>query len=363
LGGRGPNGEVPGGNGLAARGVIVPAGAPKLPANLTARSWILADLDSGEVLAARDPHGRYQPASILKTLTAITVLPHLPAKRVVTISPQAAQAEGSAVGLLAGAKYSIDDLFHALMLVSGNDAAAALAEANGGIAQTVKQMNAKAEQLGAYDTFAQTPSGLDGWQQLTSAYDLELILRAALSVPRLVAYDRVESAKYPAKQSKYGKVGAYQFDNQMQNFLDGVPGALVAKSGYTDAARHTYLCATERHGRRLGIVFLRNERAPLDQWQQAAALFNWGYALAPALEPIGTLAGPMDAVSATSSPETPNSASASTAPSDSPFSVQTAANTLRRRTPVTAWILAAAVLGVGGVAGHRLTLRRTRRRR
>jgi D-alanyl-D-alanine carboxypeptidase (penicillin-binding protein 5/6) len=353
--------------------VIVSAGAPKFPPNITARSWILADLDSGEILAARDPHGRYQPASILKTLTAITVLPHLPGKRIVTVSRRAAQAEGSAVGLLAGAKYNIDDLFHALMLVSGNDAAAALAEANGGIALTVKQMNAKAEQLGAYDTLVQTPSGLDGWQQLTSAYDMELILRAALADRRFVAYDRVKSASFPAKQSAYGKVAAYQFDNQMQNFLDGVPGALVGKGGYTDAARHTYLCATERHGRRLGIVMLRNERTPLDQWQQAAALFNWGYALKPAVEPIGRLAGPIQLGAPGTGPGPTSSAgpsgvqtanpSASVAPSASSLSVQAAADSKRRRTSVTAWILAAAVLGACAVAAHRLTRRRPRRQR
>jgi D-alanyl-D-alanine carboxypeptidase (penicillin-binding protein 5/6) len=278
---------------LAGRGLILPTSAPKLPANLTARSWVLSDLDSGEILAARDPHGRYQPASILKLLTTVTILPHLPGRRVVTISKAAAAAEGSAVGLLPGAKYSVDELFRALMLVSGNDAAAALAEANGGVATTVSQMNATARALGGYDTFVETPSGLDGWQQLTSAYDMSLFLRAALAEPRFVAYDRTASATFPAKQSRYGKVGGYQFDNQSLNFLQGVKGALVAKTGFTDAAQNTYVCAAERNGRRLGIVFLRNHRYPRDQFQQAAALLDWGFRLAPTTMPVGTLAGPI----------------------------------------------------------------------
>jgi D-alanyl-D-alanine carboxypeptidase (penicillin-binding protein 5/6) len=292
-GGIGPLGTVPGGQLLASRGLIVPAGAPKPPKDIKAHSWILTDLTTGTVLAARDPHGRYQPASILKLLTAVTVVPHLPAKQVVTVTARAANAEGSAVGLLTGAKYSVDQLFDALMLVSGNDAAAALADANGGLATTVAQMNAKAVQLGAYDTFVQTPSGLDGWQQLTSAYDMALVLRAALAQPRLVAYDRLRSASYPPKSSRTAKVGAYQFDNQSLNFLDSVPGAVLAKTGYTDAAQHTYLAAARRNGHTLGLVLLRDERLPLDQYQQAAALFNWGFALeALKAQPVGQLAGP-----------------------------------------------------------------------
>ncbi len=303
-GGKDPLGTVPGGQLLAGRGLILPAGAPKLPKDIRAHSWILTDLTTGTVLAARDPHGRYQPASILKLLTAITVLPHLPAKRLVTVTAQAANAEGSAVGLLAGAKYSVDQLFDALMLVSGNDAAAALADANGGVATTVAQMNAKAVQLGAYDTFVQTPSGLDGWQQLTSAYDMALVLRAALAQPRLVAYDRLRSAGYPPKSSGTAKVGVYQFDNQSLDFFDSVPGAVLAKTGYTDAAQHTYLAAARRNGHTLGLILLRDERLPLDQYQQAAAMFDWGFALeASKAQPVGQLAGPI-VVKSTAAPRT-----------------------------------------------------------
>ncbi len=309
-GAKAPNGAVPGGPQLASRGLVLPTGAPPLPRGLTARSWVLADLGTGEILAARDPHGRYQPASILKTLTAVTVAPNLPSKRVVVVSPGAAHAEGSAVGLLAGGCYSVDQLFQALLLVSANDAAAALAQANGGVAKTVGQLNAKVRQLGAYDTVVQTPSGLDGWTQLTSAYDMSLVLRAFVGQPRLVTYDKLPSASYPARSSRYGKVGPYEFDNQSLNFFRAVPGALVAKTGYTDAARHTYLSAVRRKGRTLGLIMLRGERVPLDQFQQAAELFDWGFSLNRFVGPVGKLAGPIAAdtpvetASATSKPAT-----------------------------------------------------------
>jgi len=91
--------------------------------------------------------------------------------------------------------------------------------------------------------------------------------------------------------------------NQNQTFLTSVPGALVAKTGFTDAAEHTYLCATRRHGRRLGVVFLRAQRYPLDQWQQAAQLLDWGYAL-----PRGTAVGHLDI------PPVPKASPGTTAP-------------------------------------------------
>jgi D-alanyl-D-alanine carboxypeptidase (penicillin-binding protein 5/6) len=373
LGGVAPDGSVPGGARLASRGVIQPAGSPHLPKNLPAKSWILFDLDSGAVLAARDPHGKYQPASILKTLTAVTLLPKLPGTRAVTISKAAAGTEGSAVGLLPGARYTVDQLFSALMLISANDAAMALAEANGGAAKTVGQMNQTARALGAYDTLAQTPSGLDGWQQLTSSYDMALFLRAAIAQPRFVKYDQLRSASFPPKKSSQGAVGGYEFDNQSSNFLDTVPGAIVAKTGYTDAALHTYAAAAEQGGRRLGVVFLRNQRVPLDQFQQAAALLQWGFRLKPTIAPVGRLAGPI-AVAPTSEPTNastnapgPLAPTPSTATGRPALAAAGSATRVGSGSQIT-WIAAVAVsclivLG-GGVVGLRLRkLRRLRRPR
>jgi D-alanyl-D-alanine carboxypeptidase (penicillin-binding protein 5/6) len=357
---------VPGGELLASRGVLKPAGSPPLPKHLTARAWVLADLDSGEILAARDPHGRYQPASILKILTAITVLPHLPGKRTIEVSHSAATTEGSAVGLLAGARYTVDQLFAALMLVSGNDAAMALAQANGGnggAARTVEEMNQLAEALGAYDTLVQTPSGLDGWQQLTSAYDMALILRAAVNQPRLIAYDRQLSATYPPKRSRFGKVSGYQFDNQSVRFLHTVPGALLAKIGYTDAAQHTYLAAAKRNGRRLGVILLRAQRTPLDQDQQAAALLNWGFARA-ANSGVGVLAGPIAVTAPTTDPTARPTSSTGARPPARPGTRPAAMSNLGGHTPVVSGTVGAAavVLGTTGVALS-WTRRRARRQR
>lgn len=298
LGGLGPNGHDVGGAALRRRGVIVPADTPALPAQLTAKAWMVTDLDTGAVLAARDPHGRYQPASVLKLLAGLVLLPRLPGARVITATPAAANAEGSAVGLVPGGRYPVDTLFKSLFLESGNDAAMALSLAAGGPARTVADMSEQARRLGAYDTVVQTPSGLDGWTQLTSAYDLTLILRAALNSPRLVAYDEARTARLPAQQVGKRKWGAVPLFNESDNFLDTVPGALLVKTGYTGAARHTYVCAAARGGRRIGVVFLRNERRPLDQYQQAGALLSWAFSLPRTTPPVGQLGQMAPAVAA-----------------------------------------------------------------
>lgn len=312
-GGIGPLGEPVGGKRLLGRGVVLPAHAPALPDGLTARAWVLVDLDSGDVLAAQDPHGRYQPASILKTLTSATLIPLLPGGRVVTVSPAAAAAEGSHAGLFPHGRYTVDQLFSGLLLVSGNDTAAALADAAGGYQHTVALMNQDALALGAYDTYVQTPSGLDGWQQLTSAYDMALFLRAAVDLPRFVAYCRQPTATLPEQHTDYGGYDPVTLVNQNNRFLTTVPGALVAKTGFTDAAQHTFVGVAQRHGRRLGVVFLRAQRWPTDQWQQASALIDWGFALPRGTAPVGHLdAAVPPPAPTTSSAGHPTSRSAST---------------------------------------------------
>jgi D-alanyl-D-alanine carboxypeptidase (penicillin-binding protein 5/6) len=250
---------------------------------------MVTDLDTGAVLAARDPHGRYQPASVLKLLAGLVMLPHLPGARVITATAEATNAEGSAVGLVPGGRYTVDTLFKSLYLMSGNDAAMALALANGGPARTVAEMNAYARRLGAYDTVVQTPSGLDGWTQLTSAYDLTLVLRAAVNTPRLLAYDEARTARLPAQKVGKHKWGGVPLFNESDNFFTTVPGALLAKTGFTGAAQHTYVCAAARGGRRIGVVFLRNQRRPVDQYLQAGALLNWAFALPRTTVAVGHL--------------------------------------------------------------------------
>src|SRR3954471_10353052 len=158
-----PRSEPIGGPLLGARGVVLEGlpGAPALPRGLTASSWLVADADTGEVLAARAPHVQHLPASTLKVLTAVTLLPRLDPSTLVRATYDDAAVDGSKVGLVPGMRYSVETLFASMLVVSANDAAGALAEAAGGTRATVAAMNATAHHLQAYDTHARTPSGLD----------------------------------------------------------------------------------------------------------------------------------------------------------------------------------------------------------
>jgi len=163
--------------------VVVDSGARALPLGLTARGWLVADAGSGEVLAARDPHGRYLPASTLKTLTALTELRRLDPNRLVRPAPQDLVVDGTKAPLRPSVSYRVRDLFTYLLLSSANDAANVIASVDGGRPNTVARMNARARTLQANDTHASTPSGLDAAGETTSAYDLALIARAGLSEP------------------------------------------------------------------------------------------------------------------------------------------------------------------------------------
>ncbi len=299
LPGQGPAGAVVGGPRLGSRGLVLTRGTPRLPKEITARGWLLADLDSGEVLAARDPHGRYPPASTMKVLTALTLLPKLTdRRRLVTCTDADVTVDGTRVGLVARARYTVDLLFQSMLMVSANDAANALARAAGGVPATLAAMNAQAARIQAFDTHAATPSGLDGPGQLTSAYDLALIARAALARPDFRRYITQLRGRVPPQKPSYP---AFEIANGNKLLYD-YPGAFGVKNGFTDAARHTYVGAARRKGRRLVVTLMFGEQSPVRMTVQAARLLDWGFALPSPLPAVGTLVGPADPAAATPTP-------------------------------------------------------------
>jgi D-alanyl-D-alanine carboxypeptidase (penicillin-binding protein 5/6) len=312
LAGRGAQGEVVGGDRLAERGLVLPRGVPRLPADLTAHGWVLADLDTGEVLAARDPHARWQPASCQKILTALTLLPLLSDRRKLVVgTDDDVRVDGTRVGIVPRGHYSVDLLFQSLLMVSGNDAANALARAAGGVPRTIAWMNDEARTLQAFDTRAATPSGLDGPGQLTSAYDLALITRAAMRRPDFRRYVTQLRGRVPAQSTKY-----HAFDIANGNkLLYNYPGAIGVKNGFTDLARHTFVGAAQRGGRRLVVTFLRAEQRPVPVYMQASRLLDWGFALPRGSSTVGTLVDPVDPASMTPTPTaTPSPAASPAAP-------------------------------------------------
>ena len=196
-----------GGAQLAGRGVLVnyPSGSvPRLP-KVKASAWVIADAGTGQVLAAKDPHGWYRPASTLKVLTAISLIPLLNPNAMVVASKQATTVSPNIVGLLAGHAYKVSDLFTALLTISANDAAMALAQATGSLSQGMAVINAEARHLQADDTVAVTPNGLDAPGQHTSAYDLALFARQGLRMPAFLKYDQTTSGAVPDQQEEVGR--------------------------------------------------------------------------------------------------------------------------------------------------------------
>ena len=290
--GQAPDGHTVGGEQLKTRDVVVAAGTPALPDGLAAAGWLVADAGTGDVLAARDPHGRYYPASTLKTLTLLTLAPLLDPARVVVGTAEDENVEGSRVGLVAGGQYPVSLLFQALILQSGNDAANALSRAAGGVQFTVAAMNETAAGIGAFDTVAGTPSGLDVAGQSSSPYDLALIFRALISDPVTAAVLATPTAQMPAVE---GRSPGYQIQSQ-NPLLSTYAGNLGGKTGFTDAARHTFVTAAERNGRRLVVSVMDTEHTPLRAADQAARLLDWGFAVPAGTPGVGTLVTPADLV-------------------------------------------------------------------
>ncbi|WP_245666331.1 D-alanyl-D-alanine carboxypeptidase family protein [Actinomadura latina] len=301
-----PTAETVGGPQLAGRGVVVnkAPGIPALP-KIKAASYLIADADTGAVLAAKDPHGRYLPASTIKTLTALTLIPKLDPGRLVRPSQHACDVEGTKVGLTPKMQYKVSDLFHAMLMMSANDAAFTLAEADGGVRKTLADMNAEAKRINAHDTLAGSPNGLDRdlglnvRTQHTSAYDLALILREGMKNPQYRAYMQAVDIKFPApptkKQRKKGlKVGGYPIhthNHMLPGERQSYPGMIGGKNGYTIAAQQTFVAEARRGGHTIVISLMRADRPPSPY---AAKLLDWGFAARGKVQPVGALVPPGD---------------------------------------------------------------------
>ena len=274
-----------GGDALSGCGVITAPGTPPLPGDISAEAWLVADLDSGDVIAAKDPHGRHRPASIIKVLIAMQAIKELPVHKVVAGTQDDANAEGTKVGVGPEGFYSINDLLHGLLMHSGNDAAHALAAQLGGMDGALQKINDLAGKLGGRDTRAATPSGLDGPGMSTSAYDIGLFYRYAWQNPIFTDIVATRSFDFPGR----GDAG-YPVENDNQ-LLYNYPGALGGKTGYTDDAGQTFVGAANHDGRRLVAVLLHGTRQPIAPWEQAAHLLDYGFATAPGTK-VGTLIEP-----------------------------------------------------------------------
>ena len=277
--------EVIGGGRLGESGIIfddTKGDGIAAPPDTLASSFIIADLDTGEILAAKNPHKKLPPASTLKTLTALTLLPRLDMNKIYVGTKKEPATIGNKVGIYPGRKYKIKDIWYGFMLDSGNDAGVALANASGGIKKTAALMQAKAKSIQAFDTTPKSPHGLDTPGQLSSAYDLALIARAAM--------DRSDFRKIvKTKRYTFPKSGPKNVNRKIKNLnklLFTYPGTLGVKTGWTTRGQNTYIGVVKRDGHTIIITFmhLKYGRDAL-----AKALFDWGFKAIGEVEPVGKL--------------------------------------------------------------------------
>ncbi|MDQ0579197.1 D-alanyl-D-alanine carboxypeptidase family protein [Streptomyces rishiriensis] len=267
-------------------------GAPEVP-DVSALSWLVSDAQTGEVLAASNAHRKLPPASTLKTLFALTVLPVLPGEIRHRVSEEELSGIGpgsSLVGVTEGHTYQVADLWRGVFLNSGNDAVHVLASLSGGWRATAARMQAKARSLGALDTHVLSPDGYDTPGQVSSAYDLAVFGRAGLRNPDFARYCGTAEASFPGD-------GGWSYEiantNRLLTGADGVepyPGLIGIKNGYTSNAGNT-LVAAARQGDRTLVVTVMNPQdgGGFEVYEEARALLDWGFAAAGRVDPVGSL--------------------------------------------------------------------------
>lgn len=226
------------------------------------RAGILFDVGTGEVLWERDPERVLPIASLTKMMTALLIAErHRPSERV-RITAEALAYEGSGVGVLPrGRRVKLETMLNGLLLVSGNDAAIALAQHDAGsVARFVRRMNRRARRMGLACTRFSSPHGLQDRRNRSCARDLAVLARANLANRRIRAIARTDSARlrFPTRDR------VLELYNNNPFIRTGAAGITGLKTGYTEAAGRCYVITARRGGRHLGVVLLDSPK-PLDQ--------------------------------------------------------------------------------------------------
>jgi D-alanyl-D-alanine carboxypeptidase len=274
--------------------MVAPRPVAAAPASPTPKGYILVDADTGKVLMAHNEHQSLLTASTVKLLTALTALEHLPLASTVPVSALAASKPAMKINMHEGEVWKLDDALHAMLIVSANDAAYAIAERSGGSVEGFqKQATATAKRLGAQDIVFGDPAGLDdetgyaGGSHM-SAYDLAVIARNALAVPAIANTSKTLDYDFtdPTGAGRHLR-------NHNDGFLTTYSGATGLKTGFTDQAGRTLVTSATRNGHTMIAVIM-------DTWDDtgwAGYLLDQGFA-APDATGTGESVPPVRAVTA-----------------------------------------------------------------
>lgn len=228
--------------------------------NLSAKSYAVMDLDKRELLLGKDITSRKQIASLTKVMTAVVAMEKDKLEREIVITKNAGEIGEAVMGVSPGEKYTLEDILYGLLMVSGNDAAEAIAQSLGrGRYWFIEEMNKKAYGLGMKDTYYVNPTGLDEETKEKSTFS--------------TALDLLALTNYALKKEKFSEIVAtkyyvipYKEDNHKQIFLNNIlsfdrtyPGIKGVKTGNTDFAGQTLISFAENNGRRIVAVILDSQ--------------------------------------------------------------------------------------------------------
>ncbi|NLZ16367.1 MAG: D-alanyl-D-alanine carboxypeptidase [Desulfobulbaceae bacterium] len=234
------------------------------PLKLTSRSYMVMDAVSGGTILAKNPDAPRQPASTIKILTGMIALKSLGSNDAVPVSRRAAGMPSSKVHLQAAKTYRATDLINSVLLASANDASVALAERIAGNESRFAQlMTYSAQRWGAKNTVCRTASGLTAEGQQSTARDLAQLFRVAMQ-------DREFARRMNERsmQTNFGKT--LRNHNKALWQLDGAMGG---KTGYTNAARQTYVGQFNRNGHTIVVAIMGSET----MWADLEKLVDYGF--------------------------------------------------------------------------------------
>lgn len=250
-----------------------PPQPPVLPPPPATRAVSAAVIDgnTGEIYADKDGDARINPASTTKILTCILALEEghglLDADAV--ISPRAMAQDGTNLGLRPDLPLSLREVLHGMMLVSGNDAAVAVAETVGGsYDRFIEMMNEKSASIGVSHSHFANPNGLTDPDHYTTARDMVKIARYAMGNPefRDIVREKTHNMVY--------RDGMYRIVENRNEFLDsGYPGANGVKTGMTDAAGECLVASAEQNGRLMIAAVYHDE----DRWEDVKVWLDYGF--------------------------------------------------------------------------------------
>ena len=237
--------------------------------DLSARSAILIDADSGKILYGDNYSQKMSMASTTKIMTAVVAIENMPLDKKIKIPAAATGIEGSSIYLCAGEILTLEQLLYALLLSSANDAATAIAISVGGSVEGfANMMNETASRLGLQDTHFENPHGLDGDSHYTTARDLARLTAYALTLPKFREIVSTYKKSIPFDNKENGRLLVNH-----NKLLRSYQGAIGVKTGFTKKSGRCLVSSAERNGVTLIAVTLN---APND-WQDHTNMLDYGF--------------------------------------------------------------------------------------